>query len=60
MSTDKLYDRSKRVNKKDVAKMGAMNYHSLERLPTLSAFDEERIHWLKNLEDSNMLAEERR
>ena len=41
-------------------KMGAMSHHSMERLPTLSAFDEDRIKWVKNLEDTNMLAEERR
>ena len=33
---------------------------SVERLPTLSAFDEERIVWLKNLEDDIQLDEERR
>ena len=46
--------------KKPVPKMGAMSHHSMERLPTLSAFDEDRIKWVKNLEDTNMLAEERR
>ena len=57
MSTANLMDFKRN---KSVAKMGSMSRHSMERLPTLSAFDEERIHWLKNLEDSNMLAEERR
>ena len=40
--------------------MMAKKRHSVERLPTLSAFDEERIVWLKNLEDNIQLDEERR
>jgi hypothetical protein len=34
--------------------------HSVERLPTLSKFDEERIVWLKNLEDDIQFTDERR
>ena len=34
--------------------------HSVERLPTLTAFEEERIVWLKNLEDDIQFDEERR
>ena len=33
---------------------------SVERLPTLSKFDEERIVWLKNLEDDIQFTDERR
>ena len=40
--------------------MGSMGRHSMERLPTLSAFDEERITWIKNLEDEITMEEERR
>ena len=57
LSTANLTDFKKN---KSPPKMGAMSHHSMERLPTLSAFDEDRIKWVKNLEDTNMLAEERR
>lgn len=35
-------------------------FRSVERLPTLSPFDEERIVWMKNLEDDIAMEEERR
>ncbi|XP_071743510.1 uncharacterized protein [Lepeophtheirus salmonis] len=35
-------------------------HHSVERLPTLSAFDEERVVWLKSFEDDITYAQERR
>ena len=57
LSTANLTDFKKNISP---PKMGAMSHHSMERLPTLSAFDEDRIKWVKNLEDTNMLAEERR
>ena len=34
--------------------------HSVDRLPTLSKFDEERIVWIKNLEDDIQFTDERR
>ena len=53
VSTDDLGDRSQRNRKmkggpgaKRVAK-AETQYHSVERLPTLTPFDEERICWLK-------------
>lgn len=59
MSTDKLLE-SKKTKSPTLPKMGTMGRHSMERLPTLSAFDEERIVWLKNLEDDICMEEERR
>lgn len=58
-STDKLHD-DKTRRSSNVSNMSFMSRHSMDRLPTLSAFDEERIVWLKNLEDEIALEEERK
>ena len=39
---------------------GGKMTRSVERLPTLSAFDEERVVWMKAYEDDLALEEERR
>ena len=36
------------------------NHHSVERLPTLTPFDEERIVWMRNYEDEIALEDERK
>lgn len=58
-STDKLLD-TKKQGKSSENRLGTMGRHSMERLPTLSAFDEERILWIKNLENDICMEEERR
>lgn len=59
-STDKLLDHKKGKGSEGQQKLGTMGRHSMERLPTLSAFDEERIMWIKNLENDICMEEERR
>ncbi len=51
--------KKKRPSKKTSSKLGKL-FHSVERLPTLSPFDEERILWMKHMEDDIALEEERR
>ena len=57
-STNRLPTES--TKNSNVSKMANFSRHSIERLPTLSAFDEERIVWLKNFEDEVTMEEERR
>ncbi len=52
-SSPKKRRRVKRSSKADM-------FRSVERLPTLSPFDEERIVWMRNMEDDIQLEEERR
>lgn len=59
-STDKIYELNKKSKSSPMSGMSAMSRHSMDRLPTLSAFDEERIVWLKNLEDDIAYEEDRR
>ena len=58
ISPEKVNNLSEEKSSKDVQAFSTR--HSVERLPTLSKFDEERIVWLKNLEDDIQFNDERR
>ena len=58
ISPEKFNNLSEEKTIKDVQAFSTR--HSVERLPTLSKFDEERIVWLKNLEDDIQFTDERR
>ena len=58
ISPEKVNNLSEEKSVKDVQAFSTR--HSVERLPTLSKFDEERIVWLKNLEDDIQFNDERR